>query len=316
MRMVRSLLCLLALVATSWPAAATPKVLVSIKPVHSLVAAVMQGAGAPDLLIDGAASAHAYALKPSDARKIASADLIFIVGGGLENYLDAPLHNLSRAELVALSMVPGVKRLEARRGGLWNQAHADGHDHDGDGHDGHDHGHLTFDPHMWLDPMNAVAMVRAIARTLQTADPAHGSLYQANAAREIAMLDGLDRALRAQLAPVRGRGYLVFHDAYAYFEARYGLKSLGAVTIAPDRPVGPHRIGELRRQIAAKGAHCLFREPQFPPKLIATLTEGSTIRVGVLDPLGASLANGPDLYPALLRGLADSLRRCLDDKKR
>lgn len=285
-----------ALCVTASPAMATPAVLATIKPIHSLVAGVMAGVGTPDLLIGGAASVHSYSFKPSDARKIAGASVIFEVSPDLETYLNAPLRNLSHAKVVALASVPGVLRLPAREGGLWQKDA--------------DHS-APFDPHLWLDPQNAIAMTRAIAATLSAADPAHAHLYSQNATRQITTLTALDGELRAKVAPVRARHYLVFHDAYQYFEHRYGLSAAGSVTVSPDRPVGPQRLVALRQSIAAGKATCLFREPQFPPRLIDTLTEGHGIRVGVLDPLGADIASGPGLYPILMRQLAQSLSTCL-----
>ncbi|HEY0281636.1 MAG TPA: zinc ABC transporter substrate-binding protein [Rhizomicrobium sp.] len=288
----------LALLLGAMPAAAAPKVLATIKPVHSLTAAVMQGVGEPELLIGGALSEHSYALKPSDARKIERADAIFEIGPDLETYLTAPLAALGAGgRVVVLERAPGVRLLPARHGGLWEDA------------DEHDHG--PNDPHLWLDPRNAVAMTEAIAAKLIQLDPAHAAAYRANAAREIAALKALDRELAAKLAPVRDRPYLVFHDAYRYFEARYGLKPAGAVTVAPDRPVGPRRIKALRAVLLQGRVACIFREPQFPPKLIGALGEGTSVRIGVLDPLGADLKPGPALYPELLRALAQSLTECL-----
>jgi len=278
------------------PAAATPNVLATIKPVHALVSAVMQGVGTPELLIGGAMSEHSYALKPSDARKIERAAVIFEVGPDLETYLIDPLATLGgHSKVVILEHAAGVRLLAARRGGLW----------EADPHDG------PADPHIWLDPQNAIAMTRAIADALSKADPAQAGSYRANAAREAEALAALDKELAAALAPVRTRPYLVFHDAYHYFEARYGLKPAGAVTVAPDRPVGPRRIESLRAAIFSGHIACLFREPQFAPKLIQSLDEGSGVRIGMLDPLGAELTPGPSLYPQLLRGLAHSLTECL-----
>jgi zinc transport system substrate-binding protein len=283
-------------------AAAAPNVLATIKPVHSLVAAVMQGVGAPELLIGGALSEHSYALKPSDARKIERAAAIFEIGPDLETYLTAPLATLgTRGRVVVLERAPGVRLLPARRGGLWQ--------------DTDEYGHGPTDPHLWLDPRNAIAMTAAIAAKLAALDPPHAAAYHANGARRIAALKALDRELAAKLALLRGRPYLVFHDAYHYFEARYGLKAAGAVTVAPDRPVGPRRIETLRTAILHGHVACIFREPQFPPKLIGTLDEGSGVRIGVLDPLGAELTPGPALYPELLRGLAQSLTECLGKKR-
>jgi len=281
-------------------ASAQPTVLATLKPVHSLVAAVMQGTGTPELLIAGALSEHSYALKPSDARKLNQAAVIFEIGPDMETYLTAALASVG-GRVVILEQAPGVKRMAARRGGLWAE--------DGDHDRGHDHG--VADPHIWLDPQNAIAMTRTIAEVLSKADPPHAELYRANATRRIASLETLDRELAAALMPVRDRPYLVFHDAYHYFEARYGLKPAGAVTVAPDRPVGARRVATLRETVTAGRAICLFAEPQFPPKLIEALDAGTKARIGVLDPLGADLQPGPDLYPRLMRNLAQSLTGCL-----
>ena len=281
---------------------AAPVVLATIKPVHSLVAAVMEGAGTPELLIRGAQSEHSYALKPSDAEKISRATLVFEIGPDLETYLARPLATLTHAEIVALERAPGVHLLPARRGGLWE----DGSDPD----DG------PTDPHIWLDPENAIAMTKKIAAALAVADPEHGRLFASNRDRTIRMLTETEAALSAELAPFKKRHYLVFHDAYHYFENRFGLAAAGAVTVAPDRPVGPRRIERLRGAILAGQIECVFREPQFSPRLIDTLVEGTGARTGVLDPLGAALAPGPALYAELMRKLGTSLRICLKDKNR
>ena len=298
----RKFIAALALLLGTMQAAAAPSVLATIKPVHSLAAAVMQGVGDPVLLIGGALSEHSYALKPSDARKIESANVILEIGPDLETYLTAPLATLgAHAQVVVLERTPGVRLLPARRGGMWE--------------DGDEHDHGPADPHIWLDPQNAIAMTRAIAATLAKIDPAHAAAYRANAVREIAALAALDKELGAKLAPVRDKPYLVFHDAYHYFEARYGLRPAGAVTVAPDRPISPRRVESLRDAVAAGRVVCIFREPQFSPKLIETLDEGTPVRVGVLDPLGADRTPGPGLYPALLRTLAQSLTECLGTAK-
>ncbi len=217
--MSRSALFALLLIVTAGRAAAEPAVLATIKPVHSLVASVMMGAGTPELLIGGALSEHSFALKPSDARKIERARLVFEIGPDLETYLIAPLAVLaSHADVVVLERAPGVHLLPARRGGLWEDTAAAG----------------PSDPHLWLDPQNAIAMTRAISAALSRSDPAHRRLYEANAARTIAALGALERELAARLTPLAGRHYLVFHDAYRYFETRFGLTPAGAVMVAPD----------------------------------------------------------------------------------
>jgi zinc transport system substrate-binding protein len=284
------------LLLAALPAKAAPDVLATIKPVHSLVAAVMEGVGTPDLLIGGAGSPHSYALKPSDAFKIERAALIFEIGPDVETYLTQPLATLgSHGRVVALERAPDVRLLPARRGGLWQADSEDG----------------PNDPHSWLDPENAVAMTDAIAAALAQTDPGHAAAYRANAARETATLAALDKELAANLAPLRERPYLVFHDAYRYFEARYGLDAAGAVTVGPDRPVGPRRVEELRQAIARQHISCLFLEADIPPKLADTLAEGNALKTGELDEVGARLTPGPGLYPALLRGIAHALTQCL-----
>jgi len=285
------------LAAVLSPATAAPQVLATIKPVHALVAGVMAGAGTPDLLIGGALSEHSYEMKPSDARKLRAATLIFEIGPDMETYLSSALSS-AQGKVVILEQAPGVRLQHARHGGLW-----------GEDQDAHDHG--PTDPHIWLDPQNAIAMTRAIAEALVRSDPAHAALYRANAAKRIADLEALDREIASKLGPVRNTPYLVFHDAYHYFEARYGLKPAGAITVSPERPVGARRLAALRAAVTQGKAVCLFREPQFPPKLIETLDADTKARIGILDPLGADLRPGPDLYPALMRQLAQSLAGCL-----
>ena len=280
-------------------AAPAPDVLVSIKPLHSIVAAVMEGTGAPELLLTGAASPHSYALKPSDARKIARAEVIFWTGPVLETFLETPLANLApRARVVALSDAEGVTRLPARKGGVW----------EADEDDDHARG---IDGHVWLDPRNAVAMAAVVARTLAVADPSRAKLYAANSEAFAQFVMRLDAQLTRTLEPVRGRPYLLFHDAFHYFEARYGLSPMGAVTVASDRPPGVRRVEILRARIKAAGAICVFSTPQFSPRLLPALIQGSAARSAVLDDLGADIPPGPRLYEALLVRISEQLRSCL-----
>jgi len=291
------LLLLLAVLIPPAMARAAPAVLATIKPVHSLVAGVMEGVGAPELLIGGGLSEHSYALKPSDAAKIARAKVVFWIGPDLETTLSGPLANLAGvAKVVALEDAPGLRRLAARPGGLW---------------EGKPPASGPINPHVWLDPQNAIAMTRAIAVALSAADPAHAVRYAANAKSQIARLRALDDRLARILAPVRTRPFIVFHDAYPYFQSRYGLDAIGAVTVEPDRPVGPRRVEQLRNALKSGKAVCIFREPQFSPALIRALAAGTRARVGVLDPLGADLSPGPDLYPALMERMAGALAHCL-----
>jgi len=287
------------LVISSWPGKgagdAAPKVVATILPLHSLVAAVMAGVGTPDLMIPGGASPHAYALRPSDTATLAEADVVFWVGEGLEAFLAKPLATLAgRARVAALAEMPGLVLLPARAV------------RDGAGDRGG-----SADPHVWLDPRNARAAVEAIAATLSAADPSHAETYRRNAAATAARLDRLDRALAARLAPVQDIPFIAFHDALRYFEARYGLTSAGTVVAHPERPPGARRVRALRTEVLGGRVRCVLAEPQFAPALLETLVSGSAARLGTVDPLGADIPPGPGAYFALMEALAAAIVECL-----
>ena len=293
------------------PAWAAPSVVASIKPVHSLVAAVMAGVGEPALIVKGAASPHTYALKPSDASALESADIVFWTGHGLELFLSDALESLaSTATVVELADAPGITLLPVREGGAF-EPHADegeDHDHaDDHAHDLHEEG----DMHFWLDPENAKLMVAQIADTLAAADPDNAAAYQDNADAERRKLDALESEIAATLAPVKDKPFIVFHDAYQYFEARFGLNLAGSITVIPDTMPGAARIDELKAKLTNLGPACVFAEPNFAPSIISAITEGSEARSGTLDPEGSALPEGAELYPDLLRALAASLADCL-----
>ncbi|MGB1900845.1 MAG: zinc ABC transporter substrate-binding protein, partial [Candidatus Puniceispirillaceae bacterium] len=184
--------------------------------------------------------------------------------------------------------------------------------HAKDDHD--DHGHGEYDPHVWLDPINAKAIVHEIEEALVKADPKNAKEYGANADRIAGELDQLVKELRAQFQPVQQKGFIVFHDAYQYFEQRFGVSAIGSITVSPEVMPGAERVSELRNKIRDLKATCIFSEPQFEPKLVRTLVEGTGARAGVLDPLGASLTKGPNLYFQLVREMARSLKECLSAK--
>lgn len=287
---------LLLLLAAARPAAAL-EVVATIKPLQSLAAAVMAGAGTPRLLVDGAFDPHSYALRPSDARALMEAAVVVRVGAGLDSFADKVLRGQRAGTVVTFATLPGVTRLPLRRGGLWEG-------------DGHDHGAAT-DPHVWLDPLNAKVLASALAEALAAADPAQAALYRGNALALQERLDLLDGEVGMLLRPVRGIPYLVFHDAFQYLEARYRLAPVGSVSLDPERPPGARRLASLRQRIEDGGVACLFRQPQFSPRLVDSLAAGLPVRVAVLDDLGAELPPGPEQYESLLRSLARSLRDCL-----
>ena len=301
------------LVSTTATAADAPKVVVSIKPIHSLVAAVMQGVGTPDLIVDGAASPHTYALKPSNARSLQEAKVVFWVGPGMEAFLQKPLAALgSNATIVELDDAPGITKLKFREGGAF-EPHDDGDEHEAsDDHaHGHNHDHGEFDTHLWLDPHNAKALVSEITTSLVAADPANALTYQANQKALNDKLDALDTEIASTLAPVKDKPFIVFHDAYQYFEHRYGVRVSGSITVSPETIPGAQRVAEIHSKVADLGATCVFAEPQFEPKLVNVVLEGTSAKSGTLDPEAATLPQGPDLYFDLMRGIASSLKACL-----
>jgi ABC-type Zn2+ transport system substrate-binding protein/surface adhesin len=453
-------------------------VVASVKPLHSLVAGVMEGVKKPDLIVKGAVSPHTYSLKPSQAKQLEEADLVFWMGHELESFLEQPLEAIAtKAKVIELMDSQGLKKMEMREGGAFDDhgheehgEHSDekhdehtgeehgknsdeGHDkHLGEGHtfewagtfklfagdyiwtfskvggkyadpkmkmvflptssdgekgiedqeeaaekllqlqsslrrdhgsklspnkdnayqlafdqnrnvtefritiekDGfyvfftehmpfefeanehflkniagndiesivqepeaghHDHhGHGEFDVHVWLDPENAKVMVQEIKEALVKLDPDNAGNYETNAKNLMTKLNRLIAEISAKLASSKGKGFVVFHDAYQYFEERFGMMAVGSITVSPEVAPGANRIRELKDKINELNAHCVFSEPQFQPKIVFTVAEGTDANTGVLDPLGASITDGPELYFTLIRNMASNLEECLSKK--
>ena len=327
----------------------SPAVVASILPVGSIAAAVMDGVGQPTVLLEPGASPHAYSLRPSQAQALSDADVVFWVGPDMEAFLTRPLDALGGdARQVELAALDGIELLPYREGALFetqdhgdhahddhghdhdhvDHAHEDhGHDHDHDdhahddhGHDHDDHAHAhddhhhgEMDAHIWLSPANARVIAEAMAATLAEVDAANSEQYTANAERFADALDAVELEIEAVLAPVRGRPFIVFHDAYHYFEQAFDIPAAGAIHLSPEVPPGAARVAEIQARIGELDAACVFAEPQFQPRVVQTVIEGSNAKSGVLDPLGTEIALGPDGYPALLLSLANSLADCLAD---
>lgn len=320
--------------------AEVPRVAVDVAPVHSLVARVMDGVGTPDLIIPVGASPHGYSLRPSEARALQDADVVFWMGAALSPWLENAIETLAHDAMVTdLPQADGTRLLDIREGALFeahdhghedhardedhahadedhqphadeDHAHADeGHAHDEDAHAGHDHG--AHDPHAWLSPQNAAVWLTEIAARLSAADPENANTYLGNAAAARAEIDALVSEISGMLAPVRGIRFIVFHDAYQYFEDAFDIPAAGAISISDATDPGPARIADIRDRVREAGIACVLSEPQFNPDLVAVVTEGTEARTAVLDPLGTGLQPGPDLYAHLLRGLARSLADCL-----
>jgi len=288
------------------PAAADLSVVVTIKPLHALVSQVMTGAGTPELLVQGAASPHTYALKPSDASKLNQADVFFRMSDTMEPFTAKVAKSLpKRVQVITLQSTRDLKLYQRRTGATFD----DVHDHS-DGRD-HDHSHDSTDGHSWLDPVNAKVLVGRIAQVLSAKQPANAARFTANAAALKTKLDELSAELARDLALVAGKPYIVFHDALQYFERRYTLRVVGSISISPDVPPSAKRLSTLRKKIASLGAVCVFAEPQFDTRLVDNVIEGTRARTGTIDPEGIRIEPGPDLYFTLLRNLTQDLKNCL-----
>jgi len=291
-------------------AAEGPRVVASVLPLHSLVAGVMAGVGEPVLLIDGAASPHAYALRPSAARALAKADAVFWIGPELETFLPKPLKSLAGgARVVTVLDDPSIAVLPVRAGGAWEEVEEEAAKKQ-------DAGPGTRDPHVWLDPRNARRIVAIASATLSEIDPAHAAAYRDNATRLVGELANLETELAGELTPARGVPFIVFHDAYHYFEARFGLTTVGAFALSPGTAPGARRVTELRARLVETGVACVFVEPQFEPAVAEAAVAGTSARIAVLDPLGANLPAGEAAYGLLMRNLTDNLLACLSGGER
>ena len=313
----------------------TPLVAVDIAPVHSLVARVMEGVGTPDLIIQPGATPHEYSLRPSEAAALQNADLIFWVAPDLTPWLTDAIKTLAPdASVTELLEADGTIELDIREGALF-EAHDDDDDHDGEddhdeeahddhadeeaGHDDHDdevamddgHDHGAHDPHAWLSPQNAMTWLNVIAGELSVTDPDNAGAYFANAAAGRAEIEVLIDEVNATLEPVRDGQFIVFHDAYQYFEMDFDFPASGAISISDASDPSPARIVEIQSRIAEQGIDCVLAEPQFNPGLVATVLDGTEAQTGILDPLGSDLEPGPALYPQLIRNLSTALAGCM-----
>ncbi len=317
MRVIRRHLGVLVAVGLAFaigPASADElNVVATIKPIHSIAASVMAGVGEPKLLIDGTSSPHTFTLKPSDAKALSAARVVFRVSDGLEPFMIKVARSLPKSvEVVALEKVPGLTLLEMRSGGTFeDDDHGHGHGKGGKHGHSHDHDKNAIDGHLYLDPANAILIATHIATVLGKAHPGSAERFKANAEAFGRDMRALMTELEARTKPLADRPFIVFHDAYQYFERRFGLEAAGSVTVSPDVSPSARRLSALRRKIGSLKAVCVFSEPQFEPRLVATITEKTNARRGVLDPLGVAIPAGAAHYPTLLRNLAADLEACL-----
>jgi len=340
-------LSILSILTFFTPANAELKVVTSIKPIHSLASYLMDGIGKPELIVDGYASPHGFSMKPSHAKMLQNADLIFWVGEDLENFLEKPLKSIAKkAEKIELIEIKGLNVLKFRERNIFDEhdhdhddhgkkeddhddhdhddhgkkeEHDDHDDHDDHGkkeehddhddHDGHEgHAHGEFDPHIWLDTMNAKAMLNEMAEHLIENDPKNETKYKSNLDKALKDIDKLTIEVMTELN--NSVSSIVFHDAYQYFEKRFSVNVLGAFTVNTDVMPGAEQLAEIREIIEHDKVACVFSEPQFNPDIINAVAKDMKIKTGVLDPLGATLDSGKDLYFKLIRNMSASFKGC------
>ena len=300
----------------------SPRVVTDIAPVHSLVSRVMDGIGKPDLIVPNETSPHDYRLRPADAEALESAGLVFWMGEGLTPWMERALDSLSgEATIIELLALDETVTLAFREGALFDdhdhdKEHDDHDDHDDHDHDkehddhaGHDHG--EFDPHAWLSTDNAKTWLNVIAAKLSSVDPANAGGYFANASEAIAELDALDKEVDEMLDTVRGGKFIVFHDAYQYFETVYDFPASGAISLSDASDPGAARIAEIAKRIEGENIQCVLSEPQFNANMVDTVMAGTEAKTEVIDPLGFGIEPGASLYTKLIKGMATSLVNCL-----
>ena len=300
------------------PLKAEISVVTSIKPLHSLTSYIMEGVGEPELIIDGVASPHNFQIKPSHAKMLQNADLVIWIGEDLESFLPTALKSIPKDAVVfELLDQSGLKKLKFREKNIFEGHDDHGHDehakkeddHDDHGHDDHGHGHGSFDPHIWLDPANAKVIVKKITNQLSKIDKDNASTYKANSKKVIKDLDGLIKEVKNEIN--KDASFVVFHDAYQYFEKRFGLSVIGALTVNPDVMPGAEQLAEIREVIEHEKAKCIFSEPQFNPNIINSIASDTGVKTGVLDPLGANIDKGKNMYFDLIKDMSNSLKSCL-----
>ena len=350
MKKIPLILSILSFLTLFTSANAEIKVVASIKPIHSLASYLMDGVNKPDLIVDGYSSPHGFALKPSHAKMLQEADIIFYVGEGLENFLEKPLKSIAKkAEKIELMEIKGLQKLKFRERNIFDDHDDHGHEEDGhkeddhaeheheedghkeddhddhgheedghkeddhddhgheeDGHEGHAHG--EYDPHIWLDPVNAKVILNEMVKHLIENDEKNASIYKNNLNKALKDIDGLIKNVKSELN--KDFKSIVFHDAYQYFEVRFNVTVLGAFTVNTDVMPGAEQLSEIREIIEHDKVSCIFSEPQFNPNIINAVAKDMNIKTGVLDPLGATLDPGKDLYFDLIKNMSKSFKGC------
>jgi zinc transport system substrate-binding protein len=288
-----------------------PNVVVTIKPIHSLVAGVMADLKSPTLLMSGEKSPHTQHLKPSEVRQINAAQVVIWVGPSYESALQRIIETPKNGQhIITLQDKKGMKLYPMRQGGLWGTHTHEHHECDSSDHD-HDHNEQDIDGHLWLDPENAKAIVRVIADELSALDPEHQTDYQTNAQNVIGRLDDLDRDLKEVLMPVREKPYVVYHDGTQYFDRHFRTRGIGVLIGDSHYGINAQHFLQISEYIRAQKVNCVFTEPQFPTDIINSLMDKTEIRIETLDYLGVGLEADDDAYFLMMRNLAKSFLKGL-----
>ena len=291
-------------------AAEPPRVVADIAPVHALVSMVMEGVGEPTLLIPTSASPHGHSLRPSEADALQNANLVFWIGEALTPWMESSIDTLAKdAKTIELLSAYGLTLLEFREEAIFEN-HDHEHEHEGAHHED-EHHHEGVDPHAWLAPENAIIWLDLIAEELAEVDPENAPQYRQNATSGISIITLASTQIMKDLSDVQDTPFIVFHDAYHYFEASFGVEALASVSVSDATAPGPKRVQELRNLVEEADIKCIFTEPQFDPRMAQTVIEGSDAQIGTLDPLGSGIDLGSSFYPELLNAMAQSMRDCL-----
>ena len=296
--------CIL-LLSVSITARSEIKVVTSIKPIHSLASYLMQGIGSPSLIVEGSNSPHNFTLKPSHAKMLQQADLVFWVGENLETPLEKPIKSISKkSKVIELLEINGLKKLEFREKNIF-----DGHDdHGHKKHDDHGHAHGDHDPHIWLDPSNAKVIAKKMTKELVSLDQENAKTYKENSKKLIKEIDLLIKDIKNNTN--KNASFIVFHDAYQYFEKKFRVNAIGALTVNTDILPGAEQLKDIRNVINKKKAKCIFSEPQFNPNIINAIAKDTNIKTSVLDPLGSTLPADKNQYFMLIKKISNSLKPC------
>tara|TARA_A100000164_G_scaffold85141_1_gene72878 strand:- start:10614 stop:11552 length:939 start_codon:yes stop_codon:yes gene_type:complete len=284
-------------------------IVVTIKPLHSLVTGVVGNTAKTHLMVSGNQSPHGFKFKPSQVKLLNNSAVVFYIGDTFETFMEKAFDNIpSNVVKVPVAEKARLKLLPYREGGAWEEDKHEGHDH---GHEGH-HDEDGGDMHAWLDPDNAIKMIKAITRELSKVYPENRDIYKANARSYVQKIIALDSELSAALSNSKEFPFIVFHDAYQYFEKHYGLNGVGSITFDPHDFPSPKRLKEIRGKLNEMSAACVFSEPQFSDRLVRTVIKGTSAKTALIDPLGSNIKAGPNLYFELLSEMAGSFKRCFN----